>query len=145
VIVPESQEESQKRALAELQGKNIAHYSVLLTAWIQTRMERDKTLVTLSAAGIGLLVTILSTGVVKSSLQLVLCGGAISAFLITIWSCVQIYQRNSLHLEQELRANYPKKDFKLETFDRISLYAFFIAVFCAVGIAVVSVVNQLTR
>lgn len=45
----------------ELEGKNIAYYSVLVNAWIQTRMERDKTLVTLSAAAVGLLVTLLTT------------------------------------------------------------------------------------
>jgi uncharacterized membrane protein len=143
--LPESPEENQKRLLAELQGKNIANYSVLLTAWIQTRMERDKTLVTLSAAGIGLLVTILSTSGMKSVLQLALCGTALASFLITIWSCVQIYQRNSSHLEQEIRGTYPKKDFKLETFDQLSLYAFFIAVLCAVGVGIVSAVNQFIR
>lgn len=58
---PESEDENRNRILKEPEGKNIAHYSVLLDAWIQTRTERDKTLVTLSAAGVGLLVTILTT------------------------------------------------------------------------------------
>jgi len=43
-IMPESKEEAEKRVLRELEGKNIAHYSVLLSSWIQTKMERDKTL-----------------------------------------------------------------------------------------------------
>jgi hypothetical protein len=111
--VAESEEERQKTMLKELEGKNVAYYSVLLTAWIQTRMERDKTLVTLSAAGIGLLVTILSTSGVKSSLQLAFFVGSFAGFLITIWSCVQIYQRNSLHIEQEIRGSEQKKDLGL--------------------------------
>lgn len=43
------------------QQKDVAYYSALVSAWIQTKMERDKTLASLSAGGIGLLVTILST------------------------------------------------------------------------------------
>ena len=64
----ESDEDMKARKLRELEGKNIAFYSTLLSAWIQTKMERDKTLVTLSAAAIGLLVTILTTGWCKSAL-----------------------------------------------------------------------------
>ena len=56
----ESSDEKEKRMLRELEGKNIAHYSTLLAAWIQTKMEIDKTLVTLSTAAIALLVTILT-------------------------------------------------------------------------------------
>ena len=135
--------EEQERTLRELEGKNVAYYSVLLTAWIQTRMERDKTLVTLSAAAIGLLVTILSTAGVKSLLQLAFFAGSFIGFLTTIWSCIQIYQRNSLHIEQEIRRSEEKKDFNLEQFDRVSLWAFFIGVTCAVGIGIVSVMNQI--
>jgi hypothetical protein len=60
MVGPESEEEERSRKLDELKGKNVAHYSVLLAAYIQTKMEHDKTLVTLSAAGIGLLLTIIS-------------------------------------------------------------------------------------
>jgi hypothetical protein len=38
VPVSETQDEGSKRALRELEGKNVAHYSVLLQAWINTRM-----------------------------------------------------------------------------------------------------------
>ncbi|MDA8663964.1 hypothetical protein N9L66_03280 [Porticoccaceae bacterium] len=58
--MPETDEEREARVLRELEGKNVAYYSTMLSAWIETKMERDKTLVTLSAAGIGLLVTILT-------------------------------------------------------------------------------------
>ena len=79
--MPESKEESEKRVLRELEGKNIAHYSVLLGAWIQTKMERDKTLVTLSAAAIGLLVTIFTTVGVKSIWEIPIFAVAVISFL----------------------------------------------------------------
>ena len=58
--MPESDEQREKRLLKELEGKNIAYYQTLLSSWIHTRMERDKAVITLSAAAIGLLVTILT-------------------------------------------------------------------------------------
>ncbi len=57
----ETTEQAEQRQLKELEGKNIAHYSILLNAWINIEMKRDKILVTLSVAAIGLLVTILTT------------------------------------------------------------------------------------
>lgn len=51
---------NKKRKLRELGGRNIAHYSVLLIAFIKTKMDRDKMLVTLSSAGIGLLIAVLT-------------------------------------------------------------------------------------
>jgi hypothetical protein len=68
--VPETEEERTQRELRELEGKNIAHYSTLLSAWIQTKMERDKTLVTLSSAAIGFLVAILTAAGIEFEIQL---------------------------------------------------------------------------
>jgi hypothetical protein len=59
--MPESDDEREKRLLRELKAKNVAHYSVMLDAWIQTRMALDKSLITLSAGGVGVLVTLLTT------------------------------------------------------------------------------------
>jgi len=57
----ESSDDREKRVLRELEGKNIAHYAAILNAWIRTKMERDKVLITLSAGGVGLLITLFST------------------------------------------------------------------------------------
>ena len=43
-----------KNSLEEQKG--VAYYSALVNAWITTRMEKDKQLLTLSAAGIGLII-----------------------------------------------------------------------------------------
>lgn len=101
----ESIKDAEKRALRELEGKNIAHYSILLSTWIETKMERDKTLVTLSAAAIGLLVTILTTVGVKSLWEIPLFAFAVTSFLATIWSSITIYQLNSEHLENTIKGS----------------------------------------
>jgi len=60
VPTPENKDEERTRKLEELKGKNVAHYSVLLSAWIHTKMEHDKTLVTVSIGGIGYLISVLT-------------------------------------------------------------------------------------
>ena len=123
--MPESTKDAEKRALRELEGKNIAHYSILLSAWIETKMERDKTLVTLSAAAIGLLVTILTTVGAKHFWDVFLFAIAVVSFLVTIWSSLVIYQLNSQHLEEAIRGS-SDKDPRLEKYDKRSIRAFII-------------------
>ncbi len=138
----ETPEEAQKRSLKELEGKNIAHYSVLLTAWIQTRMERDKTLITLSAIAIGLLVTILTTVGVRSIWELIFFAVAVGSFLITILSSLKIYQLNSEHLEAAIRGS-SQKDPRLEQYDKRSSRSFITGLISVILIAIVSATYQL--
>ena len=142
--MPESKEENEKRALRELEGKNIAHYSILLEAWIQTKMERDKTLVTLSAAAIGLLITILTTVGVKSIWEVPLFAVAVISFLVTIWSSLVIYQLNSQHLEDAIRGS-SEKDPRLEKYDKCSIKAFIVGASAALIIGILSASFQLIK
>lgn len=123
----ESDEDLNRRLLRELEGKNISHYSVLLSAWVETRMERDKTLVTLSAAAIGLLVTILTTVGAQSWVDLLLILISFIGFCICILSSLTIYQLNSLHIENELK-NTSSQNLNLEKFDKRSIKAFYFGV-----------------
>lgn len=75
--------------------KDVAYYSTLVTAWVETRMELDKSLIMLSAGGIGLLVTILSTVGARNLWELVLYAGAFISFLISIVTCITIFKCNS--------------------------------------------------
>ncbi len=125
--MPETEKQREERHLRELEGKNISHYSVLLSAWIDTRMERDKTLVALSAAAIGLLITILTTVGVNNELNLVLIVISFFGFGLCIWSSLLIYQLNSKHIENELR-NESDKNINLEAFDKRSLLSFVVGV-----------------
>ncbi|MGY0582644.1 MAG: hypothetical protein ACW7DV_11235, partial [Paraglaciecola chathamensis] len=68
-----AESEDDKRNLREFEGKNVAFYSTLLSAWIQTKMERDKTLITLSSAAIALLVTMLTTVGINQIYTLFFC------------------------------------------------------------------------
>ena len=132
--MPESDADRAKRELRELEGKNIAFYSTLLSAWIQTKMERDKTLITLSSAAIALLVTILTTVGISQSCTLILYAAAFIGFGLCIGTSLNIYQLNSLHLEKELGSE--NSDIKLEKYDKLSYLSFLCGVFflCSIGI-----------
>ena len=41
--------------------KQTAYFAALVEAWLQTRMEKDKSLLMLAAGGVGVLVTLLTT------------------------------------------------------------------------------------
>jgi hypothetical protein len=138
----EPNEEEEKRCLRELEGKNIAHYSVLLQAWIQTRMERDKTIVTLSAAGLGLLVTILTTVGVIHAWLLLLFVGAIVGFVTSISASLVIYQLNSQHIEHALRGS-SERDPRLERYDKTSFRAFLLGAGFSAALGVASAIGQL--
>ena len=45
----------------EFQKKQIEYYASCVNAWFNTKLERDRSLLTLSAGGIGLLITLLTT------------------------------------------------------------------------------------
>jgi len=80
--------------------KEIAYYATMVNAWIQTRMERDKTLVSLSAGGIGLLVFIAIFIGTQNFFQVGLCCVAFLDFVLTIGIILYVFQRNSEHLEK---------------------------------------------
>jgi hypothetical protein len=136
VPTPENKEE-RTRKLEELKGKNVAQYQVLLTAWIHTKMEHDKTLVTISIGGIGYLISVLTLVGIKSFWEIPLFLGGFSGFLITLFAALSIYKKNAQHLENELResvVNNVKP--KLDQLDQVIMWAFRIAVGCAIFIGI---------
>jgi hypothetical protein len=107
-------------------------------------MERDKTLVTLSAAAIGLLVTILTTVGVKSFWEVPFFAVAVVSFLLTIWSSLAIYQLNSKHLEDAIRGS-SEKDPRLEKYDKRSIRAFIVGSVAALIIGLLSASFQVHK
>jgi len=133
----ESNEEREKRELRELEGKNIAHYQTLLAAWIETRMEQDKMMITLSAAAIGLLVTIITTVGIRGFWQYFFAIIAIAGFIVSTCSCLHIFQFNAKHLEENLRSQSTENTSKLlRKLDKLTIYSFYVGIVSAVLMAV---------
>jgi len=138
----ETEQQRQERELRELEGKNIAHYQTLLSAWISTKMERDKTIVTLSAAAIGLLVTLLTTVGIKSYWEIAFYVGGFFGFAIAIWSSLIIYEKNSDHIEEALRGSTSHSP-ELQKYDARSKASFVIGACFALGLGIFASINQL--
>jgi hypothetical protein len=105
-------------------------------------MERDKTLVTLSAAAIGLLVTILTTVGVNRFRDILLFAVAILSFIATIWISLTIYQLNSQHLELAIKGS-SEGDPRLEKYDKWSMKTFIVGAVAALLIGISSASHHL--
>lgn len=134
--VPMSEPDSKsQREQREFEGKNIAHYSVLLQAWVDTRMESDKTIVTLAAAGVGLLVSILAAAGVKHRWEIFLYGGAFISLGLSIYISLEIFRRNSRHIALAIHGS-SEEDPALIQYDKAQMAAFLVGVcfFAIIGI-----------
>ena len=83
--------------------KDIAFYSAVVQAWITTRMERDKVILAISAAGLGWLVTIVTTVGIADFLTLIFFVAAVVSFTAVSVLVVLILGRNAEYLERVAR------------------------------------------
>lgn len=118
--------------------KDVAFYSAVVEAWVATRMEKDRTLLTLASAGIGLLATLLTTVGPGSLTELVLYGAAGTAFTVSVVAAVSIFGRNSDHLEAVVQERKRGNDPKLQRLDRLLFVSFLLGVILTGAIAMSS-------
>ena len=119
----------------ENQEKEIAFYSASLQAWFTTRIERDKSLLTLSAGGIGLLITLLSTVGANSVCILLLYISALVFFLLCIISVLSILWRNAEYLTKVIKKE-KDQDILLGFLDCFASITFLIGVILSTLLAV---------
>jgi hypothetical protein len=85
--------------------RELAHYTATVTAWFNTRMEHDKSLLTLSTAAIGVLIALASKITLISLASLILYSAALLSFILCLAAVLWIYRRNSKHLENMLQSD----------------------------------------
>ena len=71
----------------------------MVAAWFNTSLEHEKSLLTLSSAGIALLISITLKGDLKPLLALVFYGVALWSFVVCLITVLWIYRQNRPHLE----------------------------------------------
>ncbi len=140
----ETDYEKLRRDSRELEGKNVAFYQVLLAAWVQTRMEYSRTIIVLSAGGIGLLTAILTMSAVHGRLRLMAIAGAFFGFFLSLLLGLRTYERNADHLMSSLKGG-PDRDLKLEGYDRWSKRMFVLGSACLIVLGLISVVRIFPR
>ncbi|MEJ2621752.1 MAG: hypothetical protein P8163_16290 [Candidatus Thiodiazotropha sp.] len=113
--------------MSEQQEKEIQYYSAAVNTWFATRLEHDKHLLTLSAGGIGLLVTLLTAIGVKSAEAFVLYTLAIVSFVVCVVIVLAIFTRNSEHIEKIITDN-ATEDPLLRLLDKLAKFSFILGV-----------------
>jgi len=118
------------------QSDRLAHFNMkLLDAWVENRMEHDRLLIQLSAAGIGVLITLVTAVAAVWRYQPLLYLLACLPFLATILICLRILRSNADYLEAVCRGVRPegikKLSRRLRCLDKTA-YCLFI---CGIGVA----------
>lgn len=125
--------------------KEVEFYAAGVTAWYNTRIEHDKSLLALSAGGIGLLITLLTTVGVSSAEGLVLYLFAMFSFLGCLGAILIIFKKNSDHIEGALKMDKPPFDPLLAKLDTIAIAAFAAGIIFSLVIGVSAAINSYTK
>lgn len=130
--------------------KEIAYYSALVDAWVNTRMERDRSLLSLATAGVGLLITLLTTVGITSNVMYLFYGLGFVCFMITIIAAVMIFGWNADFIgeltKDENKRNYKeidRLDGLLKKCDVTIMAAFISGLVVSILLAVTYALNKL--
>jgi hypothetical protein len=115
----------------EAQAKRIEFFSQGVAAWFNTALERDKSLLTLSIAGLGVLLALMPTAV-NSITALILYYLSAFALLICVFSVLLVFQRNKKHIADVFNGT-TSPDPWLTMLDNVAVWSFILGVlFCAI-------------
>jgi hypothetical protein len=121
------------------QEKEVAFFAASMDAWCNSALEHDKSIFTLSAGGIGLLITLLTTVGPPSTLILWLYGLAVFCFLVSLITLLWVFRRNQNHIVAILNNN-TEDDVVLKRLDLVVLWVFGIGVCFTVAVGVLSAI-----
>ncbi|MFA7350835.1 MAG: hypothetical protein WC009_08750 [Methylotenera sp.] len=125
--------------------EELEFYSASVNAWYSTALEHDKSLLTLSAGGIGLLITLLTMDEIKSCLTLVLYSIAMVCFVICLISVLKIFNGNREHIIKLFQGDDNLHDPKLERLDKIAFWSFIFGVVFSVIVGITTAYQQFSK
>ncbi|WP_323163781.1 hypothetical protein [Pseudomonas atacamensis] len=125
------------------QLKNVEFYAANLNAWFNTRFEHDKSLLSLSAGAVGLLITLISAVGVRSVEILILYVLALACFVICLGALLWIFRRNAKHLE-DVVGEVETKDQLLDILDRVAVISFMLGVIFSSIIGISTAIHSYT-
>src|SRR5574340_292490 len=121
--------------------KQVEYYAASVNAWFNTSLEHDKNLLALSAGGIGLLLTLLTTVGLSSAEFLILYIGAIVSFVVALVAILIVLRRNRTYIENTLLGK-SSNDPLLAKLDLAALFAFGIGVVFTAIIGIAAAVHS---
>lgn len=124
-------------------GKKISYYSALIGGWINTRMEADKSILTLSVSAMGLLFTVLTTSAVKGTIVYGLFLLAILCFLFCAVITIKVFDKNADFLKSIAKNVDVSKDVRvLKKLDLFKSISFFIGLGITFLLSIILVIHK---
>jgi hypothetical protein len=124
--------------------KTVEYYSAAVTAWFNTALEHDKSILTLAAGGIGLLITLLTTVGLSTAEALVLYIFAIGCFVVALISVLIVFRNNKIHISNILNGKQTGEDPCLAKVDMVAIWAFGLGVVLTAIIGISAAVHSFT-
>ena len=124
---------------AERSGKVVEFYAASVQAWYATAMEYDRSLVTLSAAAIGLIAGLATAGTSEvSPLQATAITGALAFFCITLACALSVFRLNKVYLQDMVNPGtaYRSPSAALYALDWTAMASFLVAALLTIGVAI---------
>lgn len=125
------------------QQKEIELYSASVAAWFNSSLEYDKSLLTLSTAGVGLLITLLTTTDKVTILSLTFYIAALFFFLLCISCILLILSRNKKRIEKHFSDPNYNSDPLLRNVDTLAVVTFALGAAFSVAIGITAAVSSL--
>jgi hypothetical protein len=123
-------------------SKQTEFYSQGVSAWFNSALEHDKSLLTLSVAGIGVLASMMQTAI-DSVCSLLLYAGAILAFMVCLMSVLMIFKQNKKHILDVINGQ-AKNDPILGILDSTAIVSFSIAMLLSALLGLSSAITSYT-
>ena len=125
-------------------SKEIEFYSNSVNAWFNTKLERDKSILVISAGALGLLITLLTAFGVNNKMELLIFFAAIFCFMIAIIIMIVVFNRNASYLEKLNQGN-DSNDSLLFLLDKIGFLSFIFGIIFTFLIGCYLLVSSLNK
>jgi len=122
--------------------KEVEFYSNSVNAWFSTKLEGTKSILAISAGGLGLLITLLTAFGVNNLTELLIYFGSIFCFLISIIFMISVFFRNAKFLS-DMNNGKDENDKILDLMHNIGLWSFVIGIILAFLIGCSILINTI--
>lgn len=128
-------------------AEDLEFYGASVNAYYSTALEHDKSLLTLSAGGIGLLITLLTTAGIENFCILLLYIFAIFFFVVCLISVLYIFNGNRAHIIKLFQDGNddPLEEPYLLLLDKLAIWSFIIGVIFSSFIGVTTAYYQFVK
>ncbi|EJL6735746.1 hypothetical protein QNE44_001060 [Vibrio harveyi] len=111
------------------QLENIEFKSQSYASFYNTTLEKDKSILTLSVAGLGFLLALLQLVKNISYLEFACFLVAVVSYLVAIYCVITIFERNSTFIIDLVQGrDVSIKQYQLDIFDKVAIRSFFLAI-----------------